>query len=104
MTKQINIAQIQLASPKQISKWTLKKFPDGTILGYIKSKETLAYRTLKPVPGGLFCERIFGPIKNWQCMCGRHRPHSSVRIPLPRPKGPRPRCSMCLVEIQHSNI
>ena len=56
--------QIGLASPSQIREWSR---------GEVKKPETINYRTLKPERDGLFCERIFGPQKDWECHCGKYR-------------------------------
>jgi len=56
--------QIGLASPEQIREWSK---------GEVKKPETINYRTLKPERDGLFCERIFGPIKDWECHCGKYK-------------------------------
>lgn len=56
--------QIGLASPDQIREWSR---------GEVKKPETINYRTLKPERDGLFCERIFGPIKDWECHCGKYK-------------------------------
>lgn len=56
--------QIGLASPEQIREWSR---------GEIKKPETINYRTLKPERDGLFCERIFGPMKDWECHCGKYK-------------------------------
>jgi DNA-directed RNA polymerase subunit beta' len=56
--------QIGLASPEQIREWSR---------GEVKKPETINYRTLKPERDGLFCERIFGPIKDWECHCGKYK-------------------------------
>lgn len=56
--------QIGLASPEQIREWSR---------GEVKKPETINYRTLKPEKDGLFCERIFGPIKDWECHCGKYK-------------------------------
>ncbi|MEG0090437.1 MAG: hypothetical protein RSA20_01335, partial [Oscillospiraceae bacterium] len=54
--------KIGLASPEQIRKWSR---------GEVTKPETINYRTLKPERDGLFCERIFGPMKDWECNCGK---------------------------------
>src|SRR5262249_1618964 len=54
--------RISLASPEQMRSWSS---------GEVTKAETLNYRTLKPERDGLFCERIFGPTKNWTCACGK---------------------------------
>lgn len=56
--------QIGLASPEKIREWSR---------GEVKKPETINYRTLKPEKDGLFCERIFGPTKDWECHCGRYK-------------------------------
>ena len=56
--------QIGLASPEKVREWSR---------GEVKKPETINYRTLKPEKDGLFCERIFGPTKDWECHCGRYK-------------------------------
>jgi len=56
--------KIGLASPEQVREWSR---------GEVKKPETINYRTLKPEKDGLFCERIFGPTKDWECHCGRYK-------------------------------
>ena len=56
--------KIGLASPEQIRSWSY---------GEVKKPETINYRTLKPERDGLFCERIFGPTKDWECHCGKYK-------------------------------
>ena len=53
-----------LASPDAIRSWSK---------GEVKNPETINYRTFKPEKGGLFCERIFGPVKDWECSCGKYK-------------------------------
>ncbi|MBI5386109.1 MAG: DNA-directed RNA polymerase subunit beta' [Verrucomicrobia bacterium] len=55
---------IQVASPESIRSWSK---------GEVKNPETINYRTFKPEKGGLFCERIFGPVKDWECSCGKYK-------------------------------
>jgi len=55
---------IQVASPEIIRSWSK---------GEVKNPETINYRTFKPEKGGLFCERIFGPVKDWECSCGKYK-------------------------------
>ena len=75
--------KIGLVSPEEIRKWSH---------GEVKKPETINYRTLKPEKDGLFCERIFGPVKDWECSCGKYK-----RI---RYKGVI--CDRCGVEITKS--
>jgi DNA-directed RNA polymerase subunit beta' len=77
--------QIGLASPEQIRAWSR---------GEVKKPETINYRTLKPERDGLFCERIFGPIKDWECHCGKYK-----RV---RYKGIV--CDRCGVEVTKSKV
>ena len=56
--------KIGLASPEKIREWSR---------GAVTKAETINYRTLKPEPDGLFCERIFGPQKDWECHCGKYK-------------------------------
>ena len=77
--------KIGLASPEQIRAWSY---------GEVKKPETINYRTLKPEREGLFCERIFGPTKDWECHCGKYK-----RI---RFKGKV--CDRCGVEVTRSKV
>ena len=77
--------KIGLASPDQIREWSH---------GEVKKPETINYRTLKPERDGLFCERIFGPTKDWECHCGKYK-----RI---RYKGKV--CDRCGVEVTRSKV
>lgn len=77
--------KIGLASPEKIREWSY---------GEVKRPETINYRTLKPERGGLFCEKIFGPQKDWECHCGKYK-----RI---RYKGKI--CDKCGVEVTRSKV
>ena len=77
--------RIGLASPEQIRSWSH---------GEVTKPETINYRTLKPEQGGLFCERIFGPQKDWECHCGKYK-----RI---RYKGKV--CERCGVEVTRAKV
>ena len=77
--------QIGLASPEKIREWSR---------GEVKKPETINYRTLKPEKDGLFCERIFGPQKDWECHCGKYK-----RV---RYKGVV--CDRCGVEVTRSKV
>jgi DNA-directed RNA polymerase subunit beta' len=65
--------KINLASPQRVKKWGERILPTGETIGEITKPETINYRTLKPEVDGLFCERIFGPIKDWECHCGKYK-------------------------------
>ena len=77
--------KIGLASPEKIRSWSH---------GEVKKPETINYRTLKPEKDGLFCERIFGPQKDWECHCGKYK---KIRY-----KGVV--CDRCGVEVTKSNV
>ncbi len=80
-----NAIRISLASPEQIRAWSH---------GEVTKPETINYRTLKPERDGLFCERIFGPTKDWECYCGKYK-----RV---RYKGVI--CDKCGVEVARSKV
>jgi DNA-directed RNA polymerase subunit beta' len=61
---QVEYVAISVASPDSIRSWSK---------GEVKNPETINYRTFKPEKGGLFCERIFGPVKDWECSCGKYK-------------------------------
>jgi len=86
--------KINLASPTRIRKWGERVLPSGQIVGEITKPETINYRTLKPEMHGLFCERIFGPVNDWECHCGKYK-----RV---RHKGII--CERCGVEVIESNV
>src|SRR5918993_896590 len=80
-----NAIRISIASPEQIRSWSY---------GEVTKPETINYRTLKPEKDGLFCERIFGPTKDWECYCGKYK-----RV---RYKGIV--CERCGVEVTRSKV
>ena len=86
--------KINLASPQRIKKWGERALPNGQIVGEVTKPETINYRTLKPEMDGLFCERIFGPMKDWECHCGKYK-----RV---RYKGIV--CERCGVEVVESKV
>nr|YP_010386377.1 RNA polymerase beta' subunit [Pterygiella duclouxii]UPO66125.1 RNA polymerase beta' subunit [Pterygiella duclouxii] len=65
--------RIGLVSPQQISAWSTKILPNGEIVGEVTKPYTFHYKTNKPEKDGLFCERVFGPIKSGICACGNYR-------------------------------
>lgn len=65
--------KINLASPERIREWGERILPNGQIVGEVTKPETINYRTFKPEIDGLFCEKIFGPVKNWECHCGKYK-------------------------------
>ena len=78
--------QIGLASPDMIRSWSY---------GEVKKPETINYRTLKPERDGLFCERIFGPTKDWECHCGKYKRGARYKGKI---------CEKCGVEITTSKV
>lgn len=70
---QVESIRVGLASPERIKKWAERTLPNGKIIGQVTNSQTVNYKTLKPEKGGLFCERIFGPIKDFECACGKKR-------------------------------
>ncbi|OUC08077.1 hypothetical protein RY27_11155, partial [Litorilinea aerophila] len=83
--KDFDAIRISLASPEQIREWSY---------GEVTKPETINYRTLRPERDGLFCERIFGPTKDWECACGKYK-----RV---RYKGIV--CDKCGVEVAPSRV
>ena len=77
--------RIGLSSPEQIRSWSF---------GEVTKPETINYRTLKPERDGLFCERIFGPTKDWECTCGKYKRVSFKGII----------CDKCGVEVTRSRV
>src|SRR3989442_2497160 len=77
--------RITLASPELIRQWSH---------GEVKKPETINYRTFKPEKDGLFCEKIFGPTKDWECSCGKYKriKHTDVV------------CDRCAVEVIQTNV
>ena len=84
--------QIGLASPEKIREWSRRG--DDPDFGIVTKPETINYRTLKPEKDGLFCERIFGPSKDWECHCGKYK---KIRY-----KGVI--CDRCGVEVTKANV
>ena len=80
-----NAIRISLASPEQIKSWSY---------GEVTEPETINYRTLKPEKDGLFCERIFGPTKNYECYCGKYKKIRYRGIT----------CDRCGVVVEHSRV
>lgn len=85
--------EIGVASPKQIRQWAERFLPNGEIVGEVTSWETVNYKTLKPEPNGLFCQKIFGPVVDFTCACGK----KSTKVQ-------RGFCPKCGVERTHSRV
>uniref|UniRef100_A0AAT9ZVX0 DNA-directed RNA polymerase subunit beta' n=2 Tax=Phanera TaxID=509012 RepID=A0AAT9ZVX0_9FABA len=89
--------RIGSVSPQQISAWAKKILPNGEIVGEVTKPYTFHYKTNKPEKDGLFCERIFGPIKSGICACGNYR------VIRDQKEGPH-FCEQCGVEFVDSRI
>ena len=85
--------EIGVASPKQIKQWAERFLPNGEMVGEVTSWETVNYKTLKPEPNGLFCQKIFGPVVDFTCACGK----KSTKVQ-------RGFCPKCGVERTHSRV
>lgn len=90
-------SHICLASPEQIRSWAERQLPNGEIVGHVTQPHTVDYQTHKPEKDGLFCERIFGPIKSNVCACGKYQGATDNED---RPKF----CEECGVELTESQI
>jgi DNA-directed RNA polymerase subunit beta' len=94
LEQRFDYVKIGLASPDRIRKWGERTLPNGNVVGEVTKPETINYRTLKPEMDGLFCERIFGPVKDWECHCGKYK-----RV---RHRGIV--CERCGVEVTESRV
>ena len=83
--KEFDTVSISIASPEEIRQWSK---------GEVRNPETINYRTFKPEPGGLFCQKIFGPVRDYECACGKYK-----RIKF---KGVT--CDRCGVEVTVSRV
>ena len=83
--EQFDAISINVASPEVIKSWSY---------GEVKNPETINYRSLKPEKGGLFCERIFGPSRDWECNCGKYK----------RVKNKGLICDRCGVEVTQAKV
>lgn len=92
--QRFDYVKIGLASPERIRVWGERTLPNGQVVGEVTKPETINYRTLKPEMDGLFCERIFGPAKDWECHCGKYK-----RV---RHRGIV--CERCGVEVTESRV
>ena len=83
--KNFDAIRVKIASPEKIREWSY---------GEVKKPETINYRTFKPERDGLFCAKIFGPVKDWECLCGKYK----------RMKHRGVVCDKCGVEVTHSRV
>ena len=86
---------IKLASPRRIKEWSERTLPNGEVVGQLLNPDTINYRTGRPEPQGLLCEKIFGPLKSWECACGQCK-----FTPKNRPFF----CNNCGVELTESHV
>lgn len=84
---------IGLAAPNRIRKWAERILPNGKKVGQVTNSQTVNYKTLKPEIGGLFCERVFGPVKDFECSCGTKKMKSQQQF-----------CPNCDVEFTASRV
>ncbi len=94
LEQRFDYVKIGLASPERVIAWGQRSLPNGQLVGEVTKPETINYRTLKPEMDGLFCERIFGPAKDWECHCGKYK-----RV---RHRGIV--CERCGVEVTESRV
>ncbi|PNW56178.1 UNVERIFIED_CONTAM: DNA-directed RNA polymerase subunit gamma [Euhalothece sp. KZN 001] len=92
--QEFDYVKINIAAPDRIREWGERNLPNGQVVGEVTKPETINYRTLKPEMDGLFCERIFGPAKDWECHCGKYK-----RV---RHRGIV--CERCGVEVTESRV
>ena len=85
--------RITIASPQRIRNWSNRVLPNGVLIGEVLKPETINFRTHQPEEDGLFCEKIFGPIKNWKCRCGKYNGFVLDKI-----------CDECDVEIIEARV
>ena len=85
--------RVTIASPKRIKSWSERVLPNGEIIGEVLKPETINFRSHQPEINGLFCEKIFGPIKNWKCKCGKYNGFILDKI-----------CDECHVEIIEARV
>ena len=85
--------RVSIASPKRIKSWSERVLPNGEVVGEILKPETINFRTHQPELNGLFCEKIFGPIKNWKCKCGKYNGFVLDKV-----------CEDCQVEIIDARV
>ena len=85
--------RITIASPERIKLWAERVLPHGEIVGEVLRSETINFRSHQPETYGLFCEKIFGPLKNWKCKCGKYNGFVLDKI-----------CEECHVEIIEARV
>lgn len=106
--QELKLVKIGLASSDRIREWAEKQLPNNKVFGEVLNANTLHYKTFKPHKGGLFCERIFGPLKDFECACGiKQKPNEHevvIQNLLDSKKNKRHFCPNCDVEYTWSVI
>ena len=95
--------EVGLAAPEVVKAWCERILPTGERVGEVTNSETIHYRTHQPITDGLFCQRIFGPTKNYQCACRLSPGARQNQSLIEGLKGER-YCSFCEVEITRSSV
>lgn len=85
--------RITIASPRRMRAWAERVLPHGEIVGEVLRSETINFRSHQPETYGLFCEKIFGPLKNWKCKCGQYNGFILNKV-----------CEECHVEIIEARV
>lgn len=88
-----NYLSISIASAERIRKWSQRQISNGVFIGEVLSSDTIDYKSGNPIPFGLFCEKIFGPVKNYTCRCGKYSGIFHLKI-----------CENCHVELLDSRV
>nr|WKT06792.1 RNA polymerase beta' subunit [Klebsormidium flaccidum] len=95
--------QVGLAPPEVVKNWCERVLPTGERIGEVTDSETIHYRTHQPIRDGLFCQRIFGPIKSYYCACRLSPGERQSQSLIEGPQGER-YCAFCEVEITQSSV
>jgi DNA-directed RNA polymerase subunit beta' len=85
--------QLNIASPKKIKDWANKLLPNKRVFGKIEKIDTINFEDYSPEDYGLFCEKIFGPVNDYKCSCGKYNGFYSKKI-----------CEICFVELTESRV
>jgi DNA-directed RNA polymerase subunit beta' len=93
LTNSFDYISLSLASPKKIQNWCQNLLSSGEILGEVLNAETVNFRTKIPVSDGIFCQKIFGPINDWKCKCGKYRGLLTSKI-----------CEICKVQLTEARV
>ena len=103
-TRHLHHIIIGIASPEQIRGWAERRILTGAIVGKVTNPETVEYKTHKPITDGLFCERLFGPVVDKSCSCGKYGPNAKPPLEVTRGGGHIFVCPICEVEPASSSL